>query len=161
MRIEVTRTPEGVVVRRIYVSGESAWRRDTGGSWSYCADHKGPWVGVDDVPPMIHTALGNFLLDEERSAPEIGRGLDNYERRFLLACCGIERFELPESHREEAAAAFARFRRLGLIERDPRAEAVEVMQPSSLGRAVANGLQNAATTCCARRTLETRQRHRS
>lgn len=83
------------------------------------------------------------VLQMEEQAKQIAAGLDDYEREYLLACCGIKRFVLPAPAREAANAALARFRRLGLMERDPRAEAVEVMQPSALGLAVSHVLQKA------------------
>jgi len=49
MTVSTTRTPEGVVVRRQWPSGECFWRRVHNGDWSYCASHKGPWLSAD--PP--------------------------------------------------------------------------------------------------------------
>lgn len=68
MRTECVQTPEGIVVRRIWATGENAYRRAANNLWDYCADHKGPWVGVrgDDVPADVWRALDDFLQNPVR-----------------------------------------------------------------------------------------------
>ena len=44
MTLRVTKTPEGIVFRRIRAGGEDAWRWTPAGEWHHCPDHKGPWL---------------------------------------------------------------------------------------------------------------------
>lgn len=59
MTLKVAETPDGRVVRDILPTGECAWRKTAAGDYHYCADHKGPWVGVSwfDIPIAVRVAL--------------------------------------------------------------------------------------------------------
>lgn len=57
-------TPDGVVIRHIGVSTESAWRLNNDGSWARCLDHKGPWLSVPavEVPISVMHALQDLRV---------------------------------------------------------------------------------------------------
>lgn len=57
--LSVSRTPEGIVVRRIEPHGETAaYRKGEDGSLCRQAGHRGPWVVVADFPADVWEALG-------------------------------------------------------------------------------------------------------
>ena len=59
--LKIVNTPDGVVIREIFASGECAYRVTPLGDWHYCGDHKGPWVGLlHPVPDHIRDALAEF-----------------------------------------------------------------------------------------------------
>jgi hypothetical protein len=62
MNIKVVRTPEGVVARQFWPSGERAFRLQFDGSWWLSPDHKDRWftTNVWDVPQAVHVAIETF-----------------------------------------------------------------------------------------------------
>lgn len=48
-RLIGSHTPDGYVVRRIFPTREEAWRWNGKDSWSHCAGHKGPWLGINAI----------------------------------------------------------------------------------------------------------------
>lgn len=77
-RIKTVRTPEGVVAREIFATGERAWRLANDQRWHACADHKGPWVSVafDRVPVRVRDAVEVFRTNEAAQAMDYHGDVD-------------------------------------------------------------------------------------
>lgn len=62
MSIRVANTQLGFVAREIFPCGERAYRYGHNGTWSYCPDHKGPWIVVRpaEVPFRFVDAITDF-----------------------------------------------------------------------------------------------------
>lgn len=58
--VKAAKTLDGIVIREIFAGGERSYRLSPEGHWHYCADHKGPWVGVhvNDVPLWVQLKAG-------------------------------------------------------------------------------------------------------
>ncbi len=65
MKLKIAKTPEGIVFRRIWPSGEDAWRKTSNDEWYHCVAHKGPWVGVryQEVPHEVLVAAAALTED--------------------------------------------------------------------------------------------------
>jgi hypothetical protein len=57
---QTAKTPDGLVVRKIWPSGECAWRENKDQTVSVCLDHEGPWLTErwDNVPEGV---LARFM----------------------------------------------------------------------------------------------------
>lgn len=76
MKLISAKTPQGFVVRRIFASGEDAYRKNFDGSWDHCSGHKGPWVGTNAiyVPREVLAEMSNLLDAHAMRQALLGNG---------------------------------------------------------------------------------------
>lgn len=78
MSIKIARTPDGVVARDVWPSGEQSFRMGNDHRWQRCLGHKGQWINVafDRVPVRIRDAVEVFRTNEAARAMDYHGDVD-------------------------------------------------------------------------------------